>query len=88
MRSEREEAEGSGRHRAGSGWGIQQRPACLREGCDPPWVSCPQWKPLPPGRASSPVFSASLPVSPSSSSSLQGLAPRHSPYSTVSIQFE
>lgn len=61
-------------------------PPASGTGCDPSWVSCPQWKPLPPGRASFPVFSASLPVSPSSSSSPQGLALRHSPYSTVSIQ--
>lgn len=53
--SECEEAEGSGRHRAGSSWGIQQRPACLRDRMHPPWVSCPlvekarpSWKSLSP----------------------------------------
>lgn len=77
---------------AGTGLGAagasNRGPPASGTGCDPPWVSCPQWKPLPPGRASSLVFSASLLVSPSSSSSLQGLALRHSPYSTDSIQFE
>lgn len=88
MRSECEEAEGSGRHRAGSGWGIQQRQACLRDRMQSSMGLLPTVK-APPSRKS--LFSRVLhfsTVSPSSSSSLQGLALRHSPYSTVSIQFE
>lgn len=53
MRSESEEAEGSGRHnRAGSGWGIHQRPACLRDrmrspvGLLPTVEAPPSWKSL------------------------------------------
>lgn len=90
VRSECEDAaEGSGRHRAGSSWGIQQRQVCLRHKMHPPWVFCPKVAKAPPSRKSlSLVFSTSLPVSPSPSSSLQGLALWQSPYSTVSIQFK
>lgn len=64
--SECEEAEGSGRHRAGSSWGIQQKQPASGAGCDPPWVSCPQVKKAPPpGRASprcSPHLYRSVPL--------------------------
>lgn len=64
------EAEGSGRHRAGSSWGIQQRQACLRDrmpsptGRLPPGGESPSLLGKPP-----PLLSTSLLISPSSSNS-------------------
>lgn len=54
---------------AGTGLGAagasNRGPPASGTGCDPPWVSCPQWKPLPPGRASSlctPLLYRSVPL--------------------------
>lgn len=56
VRSECGEAEGSGRHRAGSSWGILSG-----TGCSPPWVTaCPQVEKALPSRESlSPRLSTS-----------------------------
>lgn len=56
VRSECGEAEGSGRHRAGSSWGILSG-----IGCSPPWVAaCPQVEKALPSRESlSPRLSTS-----------------------------